>query len=223
MCGRLTLTARLEEIIEQFSIINSISFPYEAKYNVAPSQNLLAIVGTSAGNRLGQLRWGLIPSWANDSKIGYKMINARAETLSEKRSFKPLLARRRCAIIADGFYEWKNTSKGKTPFRITLKDESPFIMAGLWDSWQNEDGKKVNSCTIITTKSNELLDPIHDRMPVILSSEAEKIWLDPSLNNNEIQHKVLKPYSSNEMKMYEVSQLVNSPKNDLIDCMLPVN
>jgi putative SOS response-associated peptidase YedK len=222
MCGRLTLTATADEILEQFSIINSVNFPYEANYNIAPSQKIAAIVGSPKGNRIGQLRWGLIPSWASDEKIGYKMINARSETLLEKRSFKNLITRRRCALLADGFYEWKATSEGKKPYRITLANEKPFLMAGLWDRWSNDEGIEINSCTIITTSANRLLSEVHDRMPVILTNETEKTWLNPKIDISETYTDVLQPYSSESMTMYEVSQLVNSPKNNKLECMLPV-
>ncbi|OZM57180.1 hypothetical protein CIB95_06855 [Lottiidibacillus patelloidae] len=222
MCGRLTLTTTIDEVMEQFSIVNPVHFHFEVNYNIAPSQKVVAIVGSPAGKRIGQMRWGLIPSWAPDEKIGYKMINARSETLLQKRSFKNLISRRRCALVADGFYEWKTTKEGKRPFRITLANEKPFLMAGLWDKWSNEAGKEIHSCTIITTSANQLLSEVHDRMPVILTNETEQTWLSPRIEGSEFYTNVLKPYNSDHMKMYEVSPLVNSPRNNQPECMLPI-
>jgi putative SOS response-associated peptidase YedK len=218
MCGRFTLTSSLEDLMEQFSIINSYSSPYEPSFNIAPSHMVTAVIGTESGNRLGQLKWGLIPSWATDKKIGNKMINARAETLLEKRSFKPLVSRHRCGIVADSIFEWKTTNNGKRPFRILRKDEQPFLMAGLWDMWIDEDGKKVASCTIITTSANKLVQSVHDRMPAILTEETSQLWLNQSSNSSTALDS-LQPLDDSKMKMYEVSTLINSPKNNSSSCI----
>lgn len=213
MCGRYSLFANKEELIDRFDIINGLEWEWEERYNIAPSQNVLAVVGSAEGNRAGFLRWGLIPFWANDIKIGNKMINARAETLHEKRSFKHLLERRRCLIIADGFYEWKKEGSQKQPYRIQLKSQEPFAFAGLWDRWQQGD-TIIQSCTIITTEANELVKEVHHRMPVILEKEDESIWLDRSITDPQLLKEHLRPYDAEQMELFPISPLVNSPKND---------
>lgn len=225
MCGRFTLTAEVGEIKERFDIRNT--FDYIARYNIAPSQEVLAVIqdgdGERVGNRAGYLRWGLIPSWAKDPAIGNRMINARAETIAEKASFKHAFLHRRCLIIADGFYEWKKENGQKIPLRIRMKDGGLFAMAGLWDRWTSPDGKAVTTCTIITVPPNPLMQTIHDRMPAILTKEHEQVWLDRSQRDPHQLHHVLTPYPLENMEAYQVSLLVNSPKNDTPDCLNPAN
>lgn len=213
MCGRFNLYSSIEDLLERFDLINWEMIELSPRYNIAPSQEVLAIVEGESGHRGGFLRWGLVPSWANDPKIGYKMINARAETIDEKPSFKRLLARRRCLIIADGFYEWKKEGNRKTPYHIYLKDRQPFAFAGLWDRW-NQDGEMIQSCTIITTEANELMKDIHDRMPVILTKESQKVWLDRSLQDEKQLKSLLVRFAPTLMEANTISELVNSPKND---------
>jgi putative SOS response-associated peptidase YedK len=165
------------------------------------------------------MQWGLIPSWAKDPSIGNKMINARAETLTEKPSFKRLIGKRRCLVVADGFYEWAKQGRGKMPMRFVLKSGEPFAFAGLWDRWKKPDGGPLDSFTIITTQANDLLKPIHDRMPVILGEGDEEIWLDPKVADSIRLVSVLKPFSPELMEGYFVSRLVNSPRNDLPECI----
>jgi putative SOS response-associated peptidase YedK len=150
------------------------------------------------------------------------MINARAETVDEKASFKHALKKRRCLILADGFYEWKLEGNKKVPYRFTLKNEQPFAFAGLWEKW-DKNGEPMYTCTIITTKANELIQNVHDRMPVILPKEAEDIWLDPTIQDHEFLKSLLKPYPAIEFKMFQVSTIVNSPKNDSPECIEPLN
>jgi putative SOS response-associated peptidase YedK len=216
MCGRFTLFTDFQDIMERFDIQAAIEEDlYQPSYNVAPSHSVLSVINDGSRNRLGYLRWGLIPSWAKDMKIGYKMINARAETISEKASFQNAYMKRRCLVIADSFYEWKrHEDKTKTPIRIKLKSSQLFAMAGLWEKWKAPDGNTVFSCTVITTTPNELVKDIHDRMPVILKPEDEKIWLDPSIHNPKSLNQLLKPLPEDLMEAYEVSSLVNSPKNN---------
>lgn len=216
MCGRFTLTATFTEIINRFDIEAAIQEElYNPNFNAAPSQSVLAVINDGRNNRLGYLRWGLIPPWSKDMKIGYKMINARAETLTEKASYRNPYKKKRCLIIADSFYEWKRQDdKTKTPMRIKLKSSDLFSMAGLWESWKSPDGKTIYSCTVITTKPNELVKDIHDRMPVILKPEDEKVWLDPSISDTSLLNDLLVPLSEDLMEAYEVSSLVNSPKNN---------
>lgn len=219
MCGRFTLTASFTEIIQRFEIDAAIQEElYNPNYNVAPSQSVLAVINDGIHNRLGYLRWGLIPPWSKDLKIGYKMINARSETLTEKPSYRNAFKKKRCLIIADSFYEWKrHEDKTKTPMRIKLKDNDLFAMAGLWETWKSPEGESIHSCSVITTKPNNLVKDIHDRMPVILNPEEEKIWLDPSLDNTTQLSELLRPLPEDLMEAYEVSSLVNSPKNNSID------
>ncbi|MGE7878140.1 SOS response-associated peptidase [Peribacillus muralis] len=214
MCGRFTLFANLEEIKERFDIQGSLDEEYQNSYNIAPSHSVLSVINDGIRNRLGYLRWGLIPFWAKDEKVGYKMINARAETIEEKASFKNAYKKKRCLIIADSFYEWKKTPERKIPMRIKLKDASPFGMAGLFESWKSPDGKIVHSCSVITTVPNELLGGIHDRMPVILKPEDEKAWLDLSNHDTAYLQQYLKPFDSEQMEAFEVSTEVNSAKNN---------
>lgn len=219
MCGRFTLTANLTEILNRFDIEEFFDEEnFLPNYNVAPSQLVLAIINNRTINKMGYLRWGLIPPWAKDMTLGSKMINARSETLLEKPSFRNPFRRKRCLIIADSFYEWKRIdAKTKTPMRIKLKSNDLFGMAGLWEQWKTPDGKSVFTCTVITTTPNELMEGIHDRMPVILKPEDEKIWLDPTNNDLELLTQLLKPLDPDLMEAYEVSSLVNSPKNNSIE------
>ncbi|RFU71420.1 SOS response-associated peptidase [Peribacillus saganii] len=213
MCGRYNLFSDLTKLYERFELAELADVDFAARYNIAPSQEVIAVVRGSKGNKGGFLKWGLVPSWASDPKIGYKMINARAETLGEKASFKRLLSRRRCLIPADGFYEWKQIEKLKQPFHIRLKSGEPFAFAGLWDRWEQE-GQTIHSCTIITTEANVLMKEIHDRMPVILTREAEKEWLNSENTDGQSIKQLLVPYNPEKMEAYPVSPLVNSPKNE---------
>lgn len=215
MCGRFTLTATFTEIINRFEIEAAIQEEiYNPNFNAAPSQQVLSVINDGTKNRLGYLRWGLVPSWAKDEKIGYKMINARAETLTEKPSFRNAFKKKRCIVIADSFYEWKrHDDKSKTPMRIKLKSDNLFAMAGLWEHWKSPSGESVYSCTVITTKPNELVKDIHDRMPVILEPENEKLWLGSDTAADDLI-KLLRPLDESLMEAYEVSSLVNSPKNN---------
>ncbi|WP_026573010.1 SOS response-associated peptidase [Bacillus sp. UNC438CL73TsuS30] len=219
MCGRFTLTATLEEVLDRFDVHSFLDEElYSPSYNIAPSQQVLAIINDGTMNRMGFLKWGLVPSWAKDISIGNKMINARAETLSEKPSFRDSFKRKRCLIVADSFYEWKRLEdRSKRPMRIKLKSNHLFAMAGIWGTWKSPDGKPLYSCSVITTQPNELMKDIHDRMPVILRPEDEKIWLDPSVSNLEYLMGFLKPFDERLMDAYEVSPLVNSPKNNSIE------
>ncbi|TDL91872.1 SOS response-associated peptidase [Vibrio vulnificus] len=214
MCGRFTLFTDIEEIKERFDIQGSFDEEYHFSYNIAPSQSVLSVINDGVRNRLGYLRWGLIPFWAKDEKVGYKMINARAETIAEKASFRNAYKKKRCLIVADSFYEWKKTPERKIPMRIKLKNHAPFGMAGLWESWKSPEGISIYSCSVITTVPNELMTSIHDRMPVILKPEDEKDWLNPSINDPAYLQQYLKSFDSEQMEAFEVSTDVNSPKNN---------
>jgi putative SOS response-associated peptidase YedK len=179
------------------------------------------VISNQNPGELSFYRWGLIPFWAKDKSIGNKLINAKAETIAEKPSFKNSLKRKRCLVLGDGFYEWKTINKKeKVPYRITLQDHGLFAMAGIWDTWKDEDGRLINSFAIITTTPNKLMENIHTRMPVILEQKAEKLWLgedDPALLLS-----FLKPYPEMEMTAFPVSKLVNSPFNDSEELVKPV-
>ncbi|MFD1778274.1 SOS response-associated peptidase [Fredinandcohnia salidurans] len=216
MCGRFTLFAEYDDILNRFDIEAAMEQDlFQQSYNIAPSHSVLSVINDGTQNRLGYLRWGFVPSWAKDEKIGYKMINARAETLAEKPSFRHAFKHRRCLIIADSFYEWKKgPNKTKTPMRIKLKSNDLFAMAGIWERWKSPEGNSLFSCSIITTTPNELMKDIHDRMPVILNKEDERAWLDPTLKDvSKVKH-LLKPLAADNMEAYEVSSLVNSPRNN---------
>jgi putative SOS response-associated peptidase YedK len=172
--------------------------------------------------KIVSMQWGLIPHWAKDDKIANKLINARSETIAEKPSFKNSYKKSRCLIIADGFYEWKDTGFKKKPFYICFKNEKPFTMAGLYDKWINSDGKIITTCTIVTTEANEIMQPIHHRMPVIIEPENYDLWLNPAETDISKLGKLLKPCSPELLKTYEVSQLVNSPANNSSECIASV-
>ena len=209
MCGRFSLTVNEAELNLRFKLAGGDA-PYVPRYNGAPTQ-LLAVITGESPNKLSYFRWGLIPPWAKDISIGSKMINARAETLTEKPSFRAPLYSRRCLVPADGFYEWQQDA-AKQPYRIVVKSNPVFTMAGLWERWKSPEGSVTDSFTIITTEANDFMKPIHSRMPVILKPQDEKTWLSGS-NPDEIRM-LLKPYPSGDMDAFRVSKLVNSPRNN---------
>lgn len=222
MCGRFTLTvnpADLQDAFEQFT------FParFAPRFNIAPSQPVLAIPNDDKA-AADFFIWGLIPMWAKDPSIGSRLINARSETLAEKPSFRGSYRHKRCLILADGFYEWKTFGgrKTKTPYFIHMHDRKPFAMAGLWDHWESPEGSSLKTCTIITTAPNELMQSIHDRMPVILHPRDYGKWLDPAPQTPERLQPLLKPYPADAMTAYQVSTLVNKVTNDLPKLVVPV-
>jgi len=221
MCGRFSLLTNVKALIERFSI-DEVEVRPEPRYNIAPSQNIPVVIDEDGVRKLVSMRWGLIPHWAKDPKIGNKMINARAESLLTKGIFKPALKNRRCLIPADGFYEWQNIGKVKHPMYIRLKSKEPFAFAGLYETWKSPTDKLIRSCTIITTTPNKVMAPIHDRMPVILQPKIEEFWLTSKHDDLEILLKPLTPYSTYPLETYEVSAFVNSPKNDGSECIRPI-
>ena len=213
MCGRFALEVHIQlKLYEDFEISNIP--PTTPRYNVAPSQQVLAVREVDGQREAAEFRWGLIPGWAKDMTIGYKMINARAETIREKPSFKQAFQKRPCLILASGFYEWQKTPTGKQPVYFHLKDREVFGFAGLWEKWRSPEGKTVESCTIITTKANELVSDVHERMPVIMGRSDHATWLSADERKQEERFELLRPYPAREMAGYKVSTLVNSPKND---------
>lgn len=221
MCGRFTLFALGQEVAEQFGV--TIDHELEPRYNIAPTQPVAAVrLDNASGEReLTYLQWGLIPSWAKDPKIGSRMINARAETAADKPSFRAAFKRRRCLIPASGFYEWQQLGDRKQPTFIHGAGGRLLGLAGLWEIWASGDGSVVESCTILTTQPNELMAPIHNRMPVIIAPEDYSMWLDPGPQPQEALH-LLRPYESAEMDAYAVSTAVNNPRNDFAACIEPI-
>lgn len=221
MCGRFTLTLSAEQIEARFGV--PLPAQHKPRYNIAPTQEILTLISDKQGRRVENLRWGLIPHWAKDPKIAQRLINARAETLFEKPSFRDAVKQRRCLIIADGFYEWRQTEKGrKVPVYVRLKSKKPFGFAGLWERWKSPEGQTIQTCTIITTEPNDLIKPIHSRMPVIVPRELEEFWLDPSPRARAELERVLRPYQAEEMELFEVSAAVSSPSTDGPECIAPV-
>ena len=221
MCGRFTLTTDPQQLRLGFPWL-SVPDEITPRFNIAPTQPV-AVVPNDGKNRLDFFTWGLIPSWAKDPSIGNRMINARAETLQEKPSFRTAFRRRRCLILADGFFEWRQDpgQKIKTPMYIRLKSEKPFALAGLWEIWNAPDGSQILSCTIITTEPNELMQPIHNRMPVILPESAYSAWLSPQEGDVSALQPLLTPYPAEAMLAYPISRLVNSPDNDVPEVIRP--
>ncbi len=222
MCGRFTLVVSPEQLQTAFPWIGESANQVQPRYNIAPTQPV-AVIPNREPRKLDHFVWGLIPSWAKDPKMGSRMINARAEGVAEKPSFRAAFRRRRCLIPATGFYEWQKNpgQKSKTPMYIQLKSGSPFAFAGLWEDWRSPDGSQVLSCTIITTEPNSFMAPIHNRMPVILPPDAYDTWLAIGEVERGALQSLLKPYPAEEMTAFPVSTLVNSPANDLPQCILP--
>lgn len=244
MCGRYTLVTDLTLLAEHFAFAadEMCERAIPPRYNVAPSQDAPVVISFSAGGegaaagkapgdeaaviigadkRMVMMRWGLVPRWAKEEKIGDRMINARAETVAEKPSFKNALKTRRCLIPADGFYEWAAAEGGgrKQPMRFTMADGAPFAMAGLWEAWQRPEGGELFSFTIITTEANAALKPYHHRMPVILNPADYEKWLDPMITDADAILPLLAQYPAEKMRAYRVSTAVNSPKNNTPECI----
>ena len=221
MCGRYTLRARPRAIAEDFDLPEVPRI--EPRFNISPNQPV-AVIGFDSNEgtrRLDFLTWGLVPPWADDPGIGDHMINARAETVADKPSFRHAFRTQRCLVVADGFYEWKRQDGWKRPYFIHMKDDRPFAFAGLWEHWEKGD-EPIYSCTLLTTDANEVLAPIHDRMPVILPRSAYDLWLDPRVHDPKRLQHLLVPFAADEMEAYPVSRLVNDPENDLPDCVQPI-
>jgi putative SOS response-associated peptidase YedK len=234
MCGRFTLHHTTEEIAQRFAV-QQVLFEMPPRYNIAPSQPVAAVIQQDGARRLEGLRWGLVPFWAKDPEIGNRLINARAETLAEKPAFRQALARRRCLIPADGFYEWKQEATGRQPMHIRMNDGRLFAFAGLWEEWKPpadalrdatleeslHDGV-LRTCTIVTTDPNALLATMHHRMAVILRPEDEAAWLDPSLQDVPRLLDLLRPYPDQAMEAYAISKRVNAPTFDDPVCIAPL-
>jgi putative SOS response-associated peptidase YedK len=216
MCGRFGLKASAGELQRAFAL-ESAPDDFPPRYNIAPTQQVLAVVAEGERRRAAAFRWGLIPSWAKDASIGSRMINARGETLSAKPAFRAAFRSRRCLVPASGFFEWKREGSGKVPHWITTTDGSLLAFAGLWESWHSPDGE-VRSLAIVTTAPNALLSAIHDRMPVILFGGGRDRWLSPASAPAELQP-LIGPCADESLRAHPVSTLVNSPANDLPACI----
>ncbi len=214
MCGRYTLTADASHIAERFQARFEHADAWQPRYNAAPSQ-LLPVVRWHDERCIDLLQWGLVPSWADDPRIGHRLINARAETVFEKPSFRAAIRRRRCLVPADGFYEWKKTPRGKQPYRIILEDGGLFAFAGLWEAWHDpQTGEVLETFAIITTHPNDLVATLHNRMPLILHPEHEAAWLDPTTPHDEIGLILSTTFPAEKMRAYPVSPRVNNPRFD---------
>jgi putative SOS response-associated peptidase YedK len=222
MCGRFTLTDPDADLAVQFNLPEIPGM--QPRYNIAPTQPVAAVrlAAESAAREMVLLHWGLIPFWAKDPGIGNRMINARSETAAEKPAFRAAFKRRRCLVVADGFYEWQKQNGWKQPFYIRMKDERPFAFAGLWEHWEGEGGNVVESCTLLTTKPNDLIRPLHNRMPVILHPRDYGLWLDVEIQDKEQLQPLLGPFPGDDMDAYPVSRFVNKPQNDDPRCIDPL-
>ena len=221
MCGRFTRTENMQHLAELLGL--PIPPPLTPRYNIAPSQ-LVACVRRNpetTKREWVELQWGLVPSWAKDPSIGHKLINARGERVAEKPSFRHAFKLQRCLVLADGFYEWKREGKTKQPYYIRFKDHRPFAFAGLWERWEKKD-LAIESCSLITIGPNAVMEPIHHRMPVILATTQYAEWLDASLHETERLNTLLRPFPPEEMEAYPVSLMVNNPRNDQPECVMPI-
>ncbi len=220
MCGRFTQSQSADAIAQAFQVAVPSLTP---RYNIAPTQSVATVLQTPEhkDRQFKLLHWGLIPSWAKDPKMGARLINARAETVAEKPAFRSAFRQRRCLVLADGFYEWQKqeNTKQKQPYYFRFKDGRPFAFAGLWERWQDSNSETIESCTLLTTAANELMRPIHDRMPVIIDSKYYDLWLNPEVQKRELLQPLLHPYPTEEMTAYPVSQTVNKPSHDSAECI----
>lgn len=219
MCARFTLSAPANRVGELFdlSLLDA-----EPRFNITPTQTVLTVRAPEGKREFANLRWGLVPSWAKDLKIGNKLLNARSETVADKPSFRSAFKSRRCLIVADGFYEWRTENGKKQPYHIHFQDRGPFAFAGLWEHWHDEAGKPVETCTILTTAANEFMQPIHDRMPVILSKEDYSRWLNPDIKKADELNDLFASESSRELEMFRVTPKVNKPGYHEADCIVPI-
>jgi len=229
MCGRFRQTRSGKQLEDIFhgrfdeGATGGESLEVAPHYNIAPSQEVVTVRQPldQPLRRLSFMRWGLVPHWAREIKVGYKNINARAETAATTPAFRDAFQSQRCLIPADGFYEWQKSESGKHPYMFEVGNGETFAFAGLWDKWRQPDGKSIATCAILTTRPNSITAPVHDRMPVILNPEAYDLWLDPSFRNAAELTAMLQPFPADRMRAYPVSPRVNDPKNDDAQCAMP--
>lgn len=218
MCARFTLSAPLNRIAEMFDI--DLLLDILPRFNVAPTNSVLSVRRTPAGSReFAMLRWGLVPNWATDLKIGNKLLNARSETVAEKPAFRSAFKNRRCLIVADGFYEWKTVNKKKQPYHIHFPDRRPFAFAGIWENWHDPAGTPIETCSILTAAANEFMSKLHDRMPVILSKGDYDRWLNPELKKADDLQDLLTALPNDALEMFPVTPQVNKPGFDEPICI----
>ena len=220
MCGRYNLITDAQAFVDFFALSNTLPMP--PRYNIAPSQNIPVVRLVENRREAGLLHWGLIPHWAKDRKMAYRMINARAETVADKPAYRSAFQRRRCLIPATGFFEWRPIGGGKRPYNITLREGGLMAFDGLWESWAGLAGERIESCTIIVTEANAAVRPIHDRMPVILAPALHETWLDPAVRDAETLQSLLRPYPAELIQAYPVSTSVGNPANDGPVCIEPL-
>jgi putative SOS response-associated peptidase YedK len=216
MCGRYSFSHSKDKIEKRFGI--KVEEPWKPRYNIAPTQEM-PVVTNKNPKEFSIFKWGFIPNWSLDESVAANLINARSETVFTKAPFKHAIKEQRCLIPADGYFEWKKEGKLKVPYRITLNSDDAFTFAGIWDSWERpSDGEIINTYTILTTSSNKLLREIHERMPVILSKDLEKYWLDNKLSDTDI-NELMKPFDQDQMNFYKVNKIVNSTGYDIPECI----
>ena len=224
MCGRFTRSSPPQAIADELGIPVETIVAAAPRFNVCPSEEVLVVArGTGERDdamRAGLMRWGLVPWFASDAKSGPRAINARAETVATNRTFRDAFARRRCLVVADGFYEWRRSGDEREPWLIRLRSRRPFVFAGVWDRWKSRDGEPLVSCAIVTCEPNALVAPIHDRMPVIVPAAGRGAWLARDGTPGDLCA-LLRPYPADEMEAYRVSKLVNAPRNDSPECIRP--
>ncbi len=216
MCGRYVLKSAIQELARIFDARPQPGYSFDPDYNITPGRDLPVVLQAKEESQrlIRPHRWGLIPHWAKEEKMGYSMINARSETLAEKPSFRQAYRMRRCVVPADGFYEWKKTPDGKQPYYISHPDGRPMALAGLYERWTSPEERKIDSFTIITTPANKTLEPLHDRMPAILAGDEEvRFWLDPEEQNPSVLGELLRPWAEDDIRFYPVSKTVNNPRN----------
>lgn len=220
MCGRFTLTSTPQAVLDHFELNTELEF--KPRYNIAPTQDVLVVRQLKEHEReIVALRWGLIPSWLKEDKISSKMINARVETAHERPAYRAAYKKRRCLIVADGFYEWQKKQDAKQPFYIYRKDHRPFAMAGLWEHWESDDGRQIESCTILTKDANKAVESIHVRMPVILQPIQYTDWLNPELQDPLQIKQIIKSIPASQISSHAISTKVNNPTHDKPDCVEP--
>ena len=220
MCGRFVRSSPREVVCDEFEATAAADVDFSPRYNICPGEPVLAVAGGES-RRVGALRWGLVPSFAEDARGGPRAINARAETVHARPAFRDAFRRRRCLVVADGFYEWRREGSARVPFLARPQAQAPLAFAGVWERWRAPDGGELTSCAIVTCPANADLRPVHDRMPVILDRAARDRWLAPDAEPDALRA-LLRPYVDGALEVYEVSRLVNSPRNDLPECLRPV-
>jgi putative SOS response-associated peptidase YedK len=221
MCGRVTIQTPAEALAREFALVGIRTALERPRYNLAPTQ-LMPVVINDGARMLDAFRWGLIPSWAKDASIGNKLINARAETVAQKPGFRAAFKRRRCLVLVDGWFEWKQSTRPKTPYLFRREDGRPLALAGLWEEWHAPDtGEVLATCTLLTTGPNRLMAPIHDRMPVLLTPQAREVWLRPEPLEASVLQPLLVPDEEEPLEAYEVNPVVGSAMNDVPACVEP--